>query len=184
MDFEYYSKHMDWETFKRPTKMKWPTFRRPDKTTIYENPEVFSNLIKDLIKPIRNEKFNKIVTFEAQGFILGGAIAHKLKKSLVVLRKERGFSSYKLPVIRNSFTDYDGRKKALEIKKSSIRKGDRVLIVDDWINTGAQVKFAIKAIEKLGGKVVAITTLRAHKSRKTQILFDKYNLKAIGIKYS
>ena len=65
------------------------------------------------------------------------------------------------------------------MNKGSIKKGDRVLIVDEWIETGSQAKAAIKLIEKQGGKVIGITVLKAHRTKRTKILFDKYNCKSI-----
>ena len=50
------------------------------------------------------------------------------------------------------------------------------------IETGSQMKAAIRLIEKLKGKVIGISVLRAHKNKETKILFDKYNCKAIGVK--
>ena len=38
-----------------------------------------------------------------------------------------------------------------------------------------------KLIEKQGGKIVGITSIGADKHKKTQILFDKYNCKALNI---
>ena len=65
--------------------------------------------------------------------------------------------------------------------KGSIKKGDKVLIVDEWLETGSQVKAAIKLIEKQGGKIIGITVLAAEKNSKNKILFDKYNCKAIRV---
>ena len=66
MKFEYYDKYIG----KRTT---W----KYDTTPIYANPKVLCNLVDDLIRPFKN--FNKVVSLEALGFIIGGAIAHKLK---------------------------------------------------------------------------------------------------------
>ena len=62
-----------------------------------------------------------------------------------------------------------------------LKKGDKILIVDEWIETGTQMKASIKLIEELGGIIIGISTLCSHKNKQTQILFEKYNLKAIRI---
>jgi len=153
------------------------TIGRNDITPIFEHAKVFANLITDLAKPFRKVKFNKIVGLDALGFVIGGAMANKLKKGFVVARK-----GGKLPgknLVRISFVDYTKKKKVFEMNKGSITKRDKVLIVDEWIETGAQVKAAIRLVERQGGKVIGISTLAADKKPKTRILFEKYNLQSI-----
>ena len=45
-------------------------------------------------------------------------------------------------------------KNTIEIHEDAIKKGQRVLIVDDLIATAGTAKAAINLVEKLGGKVV------------------------------
>lgn len=170
MKFEYYNKYIN-----RNTLWKY------DLNEIYQHKEVFANLIKDLIKPFKKTKIDKIVGLEALGFITGSAVAMNLKVGFVPVRKGNKLPLKKKDKIQISHVDYSGKKKTFEINKNSIKKGDKILIVDDWVETGTQVKCAIKLIEKLDGKVVGISTIVTEKKKKTQILFDKYNLKAIEI---
>ena len=171
MKYEYYDRFINKNTV-----------GRYDVTPIFENPKVFANLINDLLKPFKKIKFNKVVGLDALGFIIGGAISNKIEVGFVPVRKRGKLPGIKGTVLRTSFVDYSKEKKVFEINKSSIKKEDKVLIVDEWVETGSQMKSAIKLIEELGGKVIGISTLRAHKNKKTKILFDRYNCKAIGIK--
>jgi len=165
MNFAYYSKYIDWDTK-----------GRSDKTTLFENPKVFANLVNDFTKPFKG-KVTKVVGLDALGFIIGGAVAMNLEVGFVAIRKKGMLPGKK--ILRTSFTDYDGRK-TFEINKSSLNSKDKVLIVDDWIHTGAQMNAAIKLIEKLGAKVVGISIIRAHKKAAEQL--SKYNLNAINVK--
>ena len=65
------------------------------------------------------------------------------------------------------------------MNKDLIKPGERILIVDDVIDTAAQVKAMIKLIERLKGKVVGVSVLVADRSRKTEHLIDKYKVHAI-----
>ena len=168
MNYKYYSKFIN-----KKTKGRY------DVTPIFKNPKVFSNLTTDLIKPFKKVKFNKIASLDALGFIIGGVISNKLKVGFVPIRKGGNLPGIKGTLIKIHFTDYTKKRKSLEMNKSSIKKGDRVLIVDEWIETGSQIKAAIKLIEQQSGKVVGITTLNAEKNPKTRILFEKYNCKSI-----
>lgn len=170
MKFKYYSKLIN-------TKTKG----RCDVTPLFENPVVFNNLIKDLIKPFKNVNFSKIVALDALGFVLGGAIALKLKKSLVLIRKEGKLPNLEEDLIKLEFEDYTKKEKSFEINKNSIKSGDKIILVDEWIETGAQMKAAIELIEKLGGKIIGISSIQADKNNSTDILFKKYNLKPIKI---
>jgi adenine phosphoribosyltransferase len=170
MKFKYYGKLIN-------TKTKG----RCDVTTLFQDPKVFNNLIKDLIKPFQKETFNKIVAIDALGFILGGAIALKTKKSLVLIRKSGKLPNVQEDLIKTSFKDYSNTEKSFEIIKNSIKNGDSVLIVDEWIETGSQIKAAISLIEGLGGKVIGISSIQADKNNSTDVLFKKYNLKPIKI---
>ena len=171
MEYKYYNKFINKKTN-----------GRYDVTPIFENPEVFSNLLNDLIEPFKNINFDKIAGLDALGFVIGGALAQKINKGFICIRK-----GGKLPGINNavlktsSFKDYTNTSKSFEINKSSIKKGEKILLVDEWIETGAQMKASIKLIEELGGEIVGISSLCAHKNKQTQILFEKYNLKSIRI---
>ena len=170
MKFDYYDKFIN-----KKTKGRY------DVTPLFKNPKVFAHLITDLIKPFKNESFDVIVGLDALGFIIGGAVSLRLKKSFVPVRKGGKLSGIKGTVLRTSFVDYTKTKKTFEINLGSIKKGERILIVDEWIETGAQVKAAIKLIEKQGGKVIGISALCAENTPRTKILFAKYNCQAIEI---
>ncbi|MFH1420374.1 MAG: phosphoribosyltransferase family protein [Candidatus Aenigmatarchaeota archaeon] len=167
MNYEYYEKYIN-----KNTKDRFDT------TTLFENPKVFSSLVDDLLKPFEKTRFNKIVALDALGFILGGAAAQKLKIGLVPVRKKGKLPGIRGTVLSASFSDYV-KKGVLEMNKGSIKKDDSILIVDEWIETGGQIKAAIKLIEKQKGKVVGIATICAHRTPHTEILFKKYNCHAL-----
>ena len=170
MNYEYYDKFINKDTI-----------GIYDITPIFEDPVIFNNLINDLLEPLKEIEFNKVVGLDALGFIIGGAISNKLNMGFVPIRKGGKLPGKEGTILRTSCIDYTQKKKVFEINKNSIKKGEQVLIVDDWIETGSQIKSAIKLIEDLGGKVAGISALRAHRNNKTKILFEKYNCKPIGI---
>ncbi|HII72738.1 TPA: adenine phosphoribosyltransferase [Candidatus Woesearchaeota archaeon] len=170
MRYDYYYKHIN-----KNTKGKY------DCSTLAARPEVFSRLIDDLIRPFRKTAYDLIVSQEALGLIFGSAAALKTKKGFIPLRKGGKLPTVRTLVARKSFVDYSGKMKALEINKGLIKKDVKVLIVDDWIETGAQMKAAILLIESQGGKVVGIAAITAHRNRGTNLLFEKYNLRPLNV---
>jgi len=140
-------------------------------SALFANPTVFRRMINDFNSIFPANKYNKIAALDAQGFIIGAALAYKNNKPFIMVRK---FG--KTPYPENRLTrNEDGKKKGLEIQTDKISNKDNVLIVDEWIETGSQVKQAIKFIEKLGGSVIGIATLGGDLTDKTKELLDKYN---------
>ena len=170
MNFSFYEKYINTHTK-----------GRNDVTPIFGNPQVFSHMIADLQKPFRRAHYDTIAGLDAIGFIIGGAMAQIHKVGFVPIRKGGKLPGVHGTVVRTTFTDYTRQRKQFEINRRAIRRGDRVLIVDDWIETGAQAKAAIRLIERFGGIVVGVSVLCAHHNRRTQSLFDTYHLKAIKI---
>ena len=44
----------------------------------------------------------------------------------------------------------------VEVHKDAIKKGEKVLLVDDLLATGGTMKAAVDLVEKLGGKIESI----------------------------
>lgn len=117
---------------------------------------IFQQIIGDIYKSFlpSNLFIDKVAGLEARGFAFAAPVAHLLKSGLVLVRK-----GGKIPlntVQMKCAPDYSGQEKCLEISRDAIGKGERVLIVDDWLETGNQLKTAISLIEQLGGIVVGI----------------------------
>lgn len=121
-----------------------------DITTLLGDPVGFKLAITGLVDRYSDEKIDKVAGIEARGFIIGGALASHLGAGFVPIRKIN-----KLPGERigQEYTLEYGVD-TLEIHVDALKKGDRVLLVDDLIATGGTAEASIKLIEKLGGHVV------------------------------
>jgi adenine phosphoribosyltransferase len=89
---------------------------------------------------------------EARGFILGAALAYRLKCGFVAARKPG-----KLPwrtVSAKYALEYGFD--ALELHADAIKGGARVLIHDDLLATGGTARAKIDLVEQLGGQVVGL----------------------------
>ena len=89
---------------------------------------------------------------EARGFILGAALAYRLKCGFVAARKPG-----KLPwrtVSAKYALEYGFD--ALELHADAITGGARVLIHDDLLATGGTARAKIDLVEQLGGEVVGL----------------------------
>jgi len=122
-----------------------------DITTLIKDPVGFRLVIDSLTQRYikGNIKFDVIVGIESRGFILGGALAYTLGKGFVPIRKKG-----KLPAetVSEEYSLEYGTD-VIEIHKDALKKGDRVLLVDDLLATGGTASAAAALVEKLGAKV-------------------------------
>ncbi|ALO98999.1 Phosphoribosyltransferase [Streptomyces hygroscopicus subsp. limoneus] len=70
----------------------------------------------------------------SRGFLLGAAVAVELGVGFFAVRKQEGlFPGEKLT--RQTSPDYRRLRHELRIRRASLTPSDRVLMVDDWIET-------------------------------------------------
>jgi adenine phosphoribosyltransferase len=150
--------------------------RRYDVTPVFADFKAFSALVEDLIRPFARVEFDCVAGIDALGFILGAAVAVRLEKGFVPVRK-----GGKLPVPADTaeFVDYTTQKKSLELRIGAIRPGTRVMMVDEWVETGAQIQAAIGLLEKQGGVVIGVATINMEDNAVTRLLRDKYQCHSV-----
>ncbi|WP_290772172.1 adenine phosphoribosyltransferase [Anaerofustis sp.] len=125
-----------------------------DITTLIKDKDALKEAIDRLCDFI-DDDIDIIVGPESRGFIFGTAVAYKLGAGFVPVRKPG-----KLPGETVSYTyDLEYGTDTIEIHKDAIKKGDKVVIVDDLIATGGTLEASAKAIEMLGGEIVSIIAL-------------------------
>ena len=154
------------------------TGNRNDVTPLFANREAFAQLAADLAEPFRNAGIERVVAIDALGFILGAAVAEGLEVGVVPVRK-----GGKLPVeaMWVDFVDYTGTRKVLEIRPDALEPGTNVLIVDEWIETGAQVRAAIDLVERLGARVAGVTTIQMDSNPQTDLIRSSYRVQTVWV---
>lgn len=147
--------------------------QRNDVTPLFADPVAFSSLIDDLAELACDLDFEVVAGIDALGFILASALALKLGKALIPIRK-RG----KLPVKvdRESFEDYSGIEKSLEVRRGAFKDFINVLIVDEWVETGAQVAAAATLIERQGAHVAGIVSIALNDTGGVRALRERYRM--------
>jgi len=126
-----------------------------DITTLLNNPKAFRSAVDAMAQEFKNKKIDYVVSVEARGFIFGAPLAYKLNAGFVPVRKKG-----KLPARTKAVTyDLEYGTDTLEIHSDAIRKGARVLIVDDLLATGGTVGAVAKLLKGFGAKVVSVAFL-------------------------
>ena len=121
-----------------------------DFSPILSDPSALTFVIEEFTKKFHPNDVDVFAGIESRGFILACALALKYNKGMVLLRK-----AGKLPgkTVKTSYTIEYG-KAIMEVQKTAINEGQRVLICDDLLATGGTAKAAAKLIEKINGVVV------------------------------
>src|SRR5208337_3722300 len=123
-----------------------------DITTLLNDKEGFRMTVDAFIRRYSSIAIDYIAGIEARGFLIGGAIAYELRKGLVPIRKEG-----KLPFETVSHEyELEYGTDTIEVHIDAVKRGDRVLIIDDLLATGGTSLASAKLIQKLGGKVVEL----------------------------
>jgi len=132
-----------------------PDFPKPgimyrDITTLLTNRRALTKSIVELSAPYAAMDIDNVAGIEARGFTFGTAVAYELGAGFVPIRKKG-----KLPFDTYE-QDYqlEYGEDSIEIHADSIRKGERILLIDDLIATGGTAEAAIKLIRKTGAEVV------------------------------
>jgi adenine phosphoribosyltransferase len=136
-----------------------PDFPRPgidfqDLCDVFADPGLLTEIAAAMADAARgNHVFDRVLAVEARGFILGTAIALHSAVPLALARKKGKLPG---PVHTTSY-DLEYGRDSLEIQRTAIKPGERVLIVDDVLATGG----TLAAAAALVAKASAITACHA-----------------------
>ncbi len=124
-----------------------------DITPLLANTKVLKKLINKWVKQYKKKGITKVVAMESRGFLFGVPVALGLKAGFVPVRKPG-----KLPrkTLKETYQLEYGTD-SLEIHADAIKKGDKVLIVDDVLATGGTAEAVVKLIKQSGGKVSGLS---------------------------
>lgn len=131
-----------------------------DISTIMMNPVISNEVLEHLVDYYSTKEIDKIAGIESRGFLFGYALAMRLNKPFILIRKKG-----KLPYDKISYSyDLEYGSAEIEIHTDAINSGDKVLIHDDLLATGGSAYAAGKLIEKCGGEVMGFNFLIELKS--------------------
>ncbi|MDR0334869.1 MAG: adenine phosphoribosyltransferase [Methanomassiliicoccaceae archaeon] len=124
-----------------------------DITTLLKDAELLNAAVEQMAAPFRNEKVDIVVGPESRGFIFGVPVAIALGAGFVPVRKKG-----KLPAKTISASyELEYGTDTLEMHEDAIKKGQRVLIVDDLLATGGTISAVTEMCERLGANIVGLS---------------------------
>ena len=137
-----------------------PDFPKPgilfyDITTLLQDPAGLRAAIDSLATPFTGKGIDLVVGIESRGFIFGAPVADRIGAGFVPVRKPG-----KLPsaCVRASYALEYGTD-TLEMHADAIKKGQRVLIVDDLLATGGTASATAGLVKGVGGTLAGLAFL-------------------------
>ena len=137
-----------------------PDFPKPgiqfkDITPVLADARLFAKSIDLLTAGIQPGSIDAVVGIDARGFIFAAAAALKLGCGFVPVRK-KGKLPYK--TYEESY-DLEYGSNTVAIHVDAVKKGGRVLLVDDLLATGGTAMAAAKLLSTVGAELVGISFL-------------------------
>ena len=144
-----------------------------DPSAAYINARSFHHMLDDLTEPFSAGEIDVVAGFDAAGFVLGAGIATRLGKGFLTIRK-----GGKIPVDYDvvPMTNYSGQTQQMEMRKPAFAKGTRVLLVDQWIETGGTMTAGIQLVERQGGVVAGIAAVCIEENKASDAMREKYKM--------
>jgi len=127
-----------------------------EKFKILQFPRYVEILCGEIIRHFSGEKIDVVVGPAVGGIILAYEVARQLGVKMAFTEREEGKM-----VFRRDF---------------QLKKGDRVLIVEDVVTTGASVEEVIKRVEETGSQIVGIGVLVDRSGKKANFSYPFYPL--------
>jgi adenine phosphoribosyltransferase len=131
-----------------------PDFPKPgilfyDITTLFLEPAALRESIDRLADYASSRRIDYVVSAEARGFVLGGAVAAAVGAGFILARKPG-----KLPrEVSSAEYELEYGVDALEVHADAVRGGARVLVHDDLLATGGTARALCGLVEQAGGVV-------------------------------
>ena len=150
---------------------KGPKFAWLDPTSIYINGEAFHDLLDDLVADLKGCDCDVVGGLDAMGFVLGAALATRLGVGFLPIRKAGKLC---VDTDKVSFSNYSGRTQDMEMRLPAFGPGTRVLLADQWVETGGTMDGAIRLVERQGGTVVGIAAVAIEENPVTDGYRQKY----------
>ncbi|MEP3919388.1 phosphoribosyltransferase family protein [Ascidiaceihabitans sp.] len=137
-----------------------------DPTSIYINAQAFNDLLDDLLADLKagDVECDVVAGLDAMGFVLGAALAARLGVGFLPIRKAGKLC---VDTDKVSFGNYSGRTQDMEMRMPAYGPGTRVLLVDQWVETGGTMDGAIRLVERQGGVVAGMVAVAIEENERT-----------------
>lgn len=135
-----------------------------DPTSIYINQRAFTDLLDDLMADLEGVDYDVVAGLDAMGFVLGAALAARSNMGFLPIRKAGKLC---VDTDKVQFGNYSGRVQDMEMRTPAFAPGTRVLIADQWVETGGTMDGAVRLIERQKGIVAGMVSIAIEENERT-----------------
>lgn len=129
-----------YEYFVNPTQGVAPPLR----------PELLKEIAQRIVE-LADFNVDRIVTIEAMGIHVSALVATMTKVPIIIVRKKKFNLPGEIEVeVKKSYRKIAGKETVQKFYINSVRRGDRVIIIDDVMSTGGTVSGVIQGLKKVG----------------------------------
>jgi adenine phosphoribosyltransferase len=129
-----------------------------DTWSMLRSAESLSLIVAGLAALVESERPDVIIGIESRGFVLAPAVALALDVGFAPVRKDG--SLFPGPLVKRvSGPDYRGNRRTLSARQDLFSPGQRVVMVDDWIETGSQAIAAEALVAACGALLVSVAVI-------------------------
>ncbi len=136
-----------------------------DPTSIYINSAAYTDLLDDFTADLKGIEFDCVAGLDAMGFVLGAGLAARLNKGFLPIRKAGKLC---VDTDKVSYGNYSGRTQDMEMRTPAFAPGTRVLLADQWVETGGTMAGAIELVERQQGVVAGILAIAIEENEATE----------------
>lgn len=128
----------------------------------WRDAEILAALGPALADLFRQSRPTVVVSPEVTGYLLGPLTAAALGVGFAAGHKEGADRQIAEPVTwARTAPDYRERTLGLGVRSRLVGPADRVLVVDDWVTTGAQVRALYEVVHELGATSIGCAAVVA-----------------------
>jgi adenine phosphoribosyltransferase len=129
-----------------------------DTIGLFADPGFLRRAGRALAEPFREAGAQKVAGIEARAFVLATAVALELDAGFVAVRKPGSIHPGPKIELRGP-NDWRGLETVLRVQRHAIGPGERVLVVDDWAETGSKALTTRRLIDDCGARYVGLSLL-------------------------
>lgn len=142
---------------------------------IFYNPTILNEISKCILSQFHTEEIDYVVTIETKGIPLATMIAKMCNKPLAVVRKSARLSEG--PMIQlNYVTNSTGSIKTMSMPIRSLKRGAKILFVDDFMRAGGTAKGVIELMQEFDASVEGIAVVFSTKEPKKKLVEKYYTM--------
>ena len=124
-------------------------------------------------------KTDVVVAIDGSGYIIGSMVSRELGVGFIPVVKESTNNDFGDEYLRAAYIDHRDKPRSLVIRKDLFEKGQNVLIVDNWIESGVTIRALLSILEEAEVHVAGIVTYGINDNPNTHSLKEDFQVTAI-----